>query len=66
MTKGEVRVRLLFADEGSFHDEEISIPGRILGKYERLIDCLQEDPDVLKMVHVDLGRLVHARRLDSE
>lgn len=55
-----MKVRLLFADEGSFHHEVVSIPAPVLGEYERLIDCLREDRSVLKRIHVDLDRLCSA------
>ncbi len=53
-------VRLLFADEGSFHHEVVSVPADALERHERLIDCLLEDPDVLRTVHVDVDRLCSA------
>jgi hypothetical protein len=54
------KVRLLFVDEGSYHHEEVEIPTASLGRHERLIDCLQEEPEVLKQVYVDLDRLCSA------
>lgn len=63
MTKraSDVEIRLLFVDEGSYHHEDIRIPARLLEGYERLIDLLQEEPSVLKGLHVDLGRLCFAQ-----
>lgn len=62
MSEPETRtVRLLFVDEGSFHEEDVEIEEEFLGRYERLIDVLQEEPSVLKRLHVDLGRLCSAR-----
>lgn len=55
-----VRVRLLFVDEGSYHHEEVDVPAASLDGHDRLIDCVREDPDVLKHVHVDIGRLCAA------
>lgn len=55
--KGTVRVRLVLADCGAFHDEEVEIPSDSAAAYERLIDCLREDPEVLKRLHVDVDRL---------
>lgn len=55
-----MRVRLLFADEGSFHLQTVRIPAPVLDRYERLIDCLREDRSVLKRIHVDLDRLCSA------
>lgn len=57
---GTVRVRLLFVDEGSYHHEEVDLPTGALGEYERLIDFVREDPDVLKRAHVDVHRLCAA------
>ena len=38
---GTVTVRLVLVDEGSYHHEEIEIPGASLEGYDRLIDCLR-------------------------
>jgi hypothetical protein len=57
MAKGTVKVRLVFADGGAFHDEEVEIPASSAEAYDRLIDCLREDPEVLKRLHVDATRL---------
>jgi hypothetical protein len=56
-----LRISLLFADEGSYHHETIRIPADALERYDRLIDCLREDPAVLKETYVDVDRLVSAR-----
>ena len=53
-------VRLLFVDGGSYHHEDIEIPAAALERHERLIDCLREEPDVLKNVYVDVSRLCSA------
>jgi len=60
------RVRLLFVDEGVYHHEEIQVPDEILERYERLIDCLIEDPWILRRLFVDLDRLCSARRVEGE
>ena len=57
MAKGMVRVRLVLADGGGFHNEEVDVPAASLEGYDRLIDCLREDPEVLKRLHVDVDRL---------
>lgn len=57
MPKGVTRVRLVLSDGGGFHNEEVDIPSASLAGYDRLIDCLREDPEVLKLVHVDAARL---------
>ncbi|GMR12261.1 MAG: hypothetical protein BMS9Abin29_0450 [Gemmatimonadota bacterium] len=61
----ETTVRLLFVDNGRYHHEEISIPTDALGRHERLIDCLREEPDVLKRVFLDTDRLCSARVVDA-
>lgn len=63
--KGTVRIRLLFVDEGSYHNEDLEIPASAVDAYDRLIDCLREDPVVLERVYVDVGRLAAAYRLDD-
>jgi len=57
---GTVKVRLLFVDDGSYHHEEVDLPVGSLGAYERLIDFVQEDEEVVKRVHVDVDRLCAA------
>ena len=63
MSAKTVKVRLLFADDGSFHDDEVEIPAASVDAYERLIDCVREDPDVLRALYVDVDRLVAAYRV---
>jgi hypothetical protein len=60
-----VRIRLLFVDQGSYHEEEIQVPAGLLPGYERLIDLLREDPHVLKRLHVDLPRLCSAQVVEE-
>ena len=60
MSEKQVRVQLLFADEGAFHQLELGLPASVVDGYDRLIDGLREDPQVLKKVYVDLGRLAGA------
>lgn len=55
-----VRVRLLFADEGAFHHERISVESKALKGHERLIDALREEPSILKETWIDVDRLVSA------
>ena len=61
---GTATVRLVLVDEGSYHHEEIEIPSASLEGYDRLIDCLREDPAVLTRVHVDVARLCVAYLID--
>jgi hypothetical protein len=60
MSDDMMKVRLLFVDEGDYHHETVEIPAASLEAYERLIDCLREDPEVLRRIHVDFDRLVSA------
>ncbi len=60
MSGNQLRVRLLFAGEGSFHHQDLHLPASVVDDYDRLIDGLREDPQVLKKVYVDLGRLAGA------
>jgi len=62
----DVRVRLLFVDEGSYHHETVRVPGDALDGYDRLIDAVREDPAVLKRTWVDVGRLCAAYLLEDE
>jgi len=53
-------VRLVFADEGTFHAETIQVELDKLDQYERLIDLIREEPSVTRNVYIDLDRLVSA------
>jgi hypothetical protein len=60
------RVRLVFADRGSFHDLLIDVPADAVGQYGRLIDALREDPRISAGVYIDFKRLVAARVVTDE
>ena len=60
MSDDTVTVRLLFVDDGSYQHQDIEIPSSSTDEYDRLIDCVLEDPAVLKRLHVDMDRLVSA------
>jgi hypothetical protein len=60
MSNASVKVRLLFVDDGEYHNETVDIPAASIAKYDRLIDCLREDSDVLARMYVDVDRLVSA------
>jgi hypothetical protein len=53
-------VRLVFADQGTFHAETVHVPVSKLGEYDRLIDLLREEESVTRQMYVDLTRLVSA------
>ncbi len=61
-----VRVRLVFADRGSFHDVVVRLPADVLGRYERLIDALREEPALTGALFVDTRRLVAAYVVEEE
>lgn len=61
-----VRVRLLFVDDGSYHHETVVLPDAVVQGYERIIDGLREDPEVLKRAWVDVDRLCAAYLVDDE
>jgi hypothetical protein len=65
MSDERIRVRLLFADSGSFHHEELEIPSSCVEGYDRLIDGLQEDQELLKGIYLDVGRLCAAWTIDE-
>ncbi len=60
MSDKTVALRLVFVDEGEYHQETVDIPAASLEKYDRLIDCLREDPEILRRMHIDVDRLVSA------
>ena len=55
-----VRVRLVFADQGTFHAETVHVPQELLGRHDRLVDLLREEESVTRQLYVDMGRLVSA------
>ena len=55
-----VPVRLVFADQGTFHAEIVHVPVDMLGHYDRLVDLLREEESVTRQLYVDMGRLVSA------
>lgn len=59
-------IRLVFADEGSFHTEIVTIDADQLDEYDRLIDLLREDTAVTRHIYIDLKRLVSASLADEE
>jgi hypothetical protein len=60
--KDLAELELLFVDEGRYHTAEVELPTELLDGYERLIDCLLEEPEVLRRLHVDRARLCAAYR----
>ncbi len=60
------RVRLVFADEGTFHTETVVVRVEQLAAYERLIDLLREEPGVTRHIYMDLKRLVSAYVVDDQ
>lgn len=65
MSEEKLRIRLVFADQGSFHDEVVELAAETLARYDRLVDALREEPEVTASVYVDYRRLVAAYRLDG-
>ncbi|HSJ05976.1 MAG TPA: hypothetical protein VK936_04690 [Longimicrobiales bacterium] len=65
MNEARVKVRLVFADRGSFHDVEIALPADVLNRYERIIDAIRADPIITAELFVDSRRLVAAYRADA-
>lgn len=61
-----IQVRIVFADEGAFHAETVSVPAAGAEEYERLIDFLREDPAVTRRLHLDMRRLVSATRVEED
>jgi hypothetical protein len=59
-TARTVAVRLVFADQGTFHAETVHVPAASMADYDRLIDMLREEESVTRQMYVDLDRLVSA------
>jgi hypothetical protein len=55
-----VPVRLVFADQGTFHAETVHVPLSVLGQYDRLVDLLREEESVTRQMYLDMARLVSA------
>lgn len=58
-------IRLVFADQGTFHAETVHVPVDTLARYDRLIDLLREEESVTRELYVDLARLVSAHVLED-
>lgn len=67
MSKPETRarVKLVFADRGSFHELQVSVPESLLRRHERIIDALRAEPAITADLYVDLRRLVAAHVLEN-
>ena len=61
MSGERIRVRVLYAADGGYHSEIISVPGGGLKEHERLIDFLREDPAVAAECYIDPERLCSAQ-----
>jgi hypothetical protein len=61
-----IQIRIVFADEGAFHAETVTVPSAGVDAHDRLIDFLREDPEVTRRLHLDMRRVVSASRLDGE
>lgn len=61
MSEDRVRVRVLYAEQGGYHSEILSVPGAGLNDHERLIDFIREDPAVARECYVDAARLCSAQ-----
>jgi hypothetical protein len=59
-----MKIRLLFVDEGSYHQEDVEVSAEGLEAYDRLIDYLREDEAVQKSIFVDVKRLSAAWVVD--
>jgi hypothetical protein len=59
-------IRLVFADQGTFHAETIQVARETVDEYERLIDLIREEPAVTRSLYVDLKRLVSAHLMDED
>lgn len=66
MSDDKVAVRLVLADRGAFHEVVVRLSAGILGRYERLIDALREEPGITGDIYVDPDRLVAAYREEPE
>lgn len=66
MSSNRTGVRLVFADEGTFHEVTVAVPAEALDEYDRLVDFLREDPSITRQLYVDMRRLVSAAVLEPE
>jgi len=59
-------IRLVFADQGTFHAETVHVPVETLARYDRLVDLLREEESVTRQLFVDMSRLVSAYVVEDE
>jgi hypothetical protein len=64
--KDHVPVRLVFADRGTFHDVIVHLPADALGRHDRVVDALREDPDITARIYVNGRRLVAAIVIEND
>jgi hypothetical protein len=57
---------LVFAHDGAFHAETVTLPADRLDLYDRLIDLLREEPSITRQLYVDMRKLVSASLVDDE
>lgn len=62
----ELRVRLLFVDDGEYHREVVRVPATSVEGHDRLIDALREDPAILERIWVDVDRLCAAYLVEED
>lgn len=60
------QIRLVFAHDGAFHAEVVSVPAERIEQYDRLIDLLREEPSVTRQLYVDSRKLVSASLVDED
>ena len=60
------KIRLVLADGGDFLVQDVSVPRASLETYDRLVDALREDPEILKGLYVDHARLCAAQLLGDD
>jgi len=62
MSDERVPVRLVFAEDGAFHELVVLLQPDALARHERLVDALREDPAITGELFIHPRRLVAAFR----
>ena len=61
-----VKVEVLYVEDGGYHAQTLTLPAGGRGEYERLIDFVREDADVLRECYIDVDRVCSVHVVDDD
>ncbi len=66
MTEQRLHVRILYAQDGGFHEQTISVPATGRPEHENLMDFLANDQAVQRECFIHFGRVCSALVVEEE